>query len=628
MIGSILVASVLALQAAPTAKPAAPIAVVADAGPSVEVPADLAALTGPDTIAVLYLPDAGEVEKVNERLVETMGPIGQGMPLAASVKQMLKQAVRTDLEIPMNQPVLWWIDMPVTTGDEPPMGMGEVVFHQAMRIPGAEAAMAKARAEGEAAKAADPKARPVMPVRARSRGSSVTVLKGDLVVVSSDREPFEVAASPRPSELLKSLPTGFASGRVDLSRLMAEQGDQLRMLGGFASMGLMGGMEDGPADELDDTQKRQRAMRQQMADAVGKQIDSVVDALMQLKRATFAAAMQGDDFTVWADWSREAAFPKGLSAASAQALAAALPRGMPVYFGLSSNAMATIYDERISIDDTVATLGATPEQAKAYEAAVAKAREALDQVVDGVVGGVSMEGQAFAGVAAFKVKDAAAFRGALKSSLEGMHRSGMAEITVTEAGDALAMSIAPNAVRVQELMGLLAPGAEDAEAVKQATVPTRISLRFKGNEVLATQHRGEKPVDPATMAREGGDDLRAGLGSKAWGTADWFGVIDLRPFFADAIVRTEAVIAEAAPDAADPKRAEAAKAVAAGRPMLIRLWQGVQGGTTRLTIGLNVADWKKLVEDVEAARKTAGVDDEDDAEDDDDAKGDASDEPM
>jgi hypothetical protein len=606
MIGSILVVSALALQGAPAAKtapkPAAPIAVVADAGPTVEVPADLAALTGQDTIAVIYLPDASQVDKVNARVKEAMGPVGQAMPIDNSVAQFLKQSIRTDLEIPMNQPMLWWIDMPATEGDEPPMGMAEFVFRQAVRIPGAEAAMAKAKAD--AANAADPKAKPALPIRARARRSSVSVLPGDVVVISSDMEPFRVSDKPSPSTLLKGLPVAAACGRVDLSRIMAEQGDQLRMLGGLASMGVLGGMDDGGAeDKLTDAEKRQRVMKRQLADAVGKQVDDAIDALLQLKRATFAASIQGDDFVVWADWSREAAFPKGLSANAVQALAGALPSGMTAYFGASTSAIGVLYGDRVKIDDALATLGATPEQAKAYEQAMVHARQALDLIEDGAVGGfVGLESQPV-GVVAFKVKDAAAFRKAVRTSLDEVVRSGLAQVKVTEDGGQLSAVITPDAVRVQDIMGFFAPELEDAEAVKAATVPTTLAMRFKGNEVLVTQGRGETPIDPATLARAEAADIRGGLAAKAWGTADWFGVADLRPIFTQAMSGTTAALNKTQV-AGDPAgREQAVQAVAKGKPMLLRLWQGVQGGTARLTVEVNLADWKQLVEDVEKARK-------------------------
>lgn len=618
MIRTILVASILALQGVPASRTpvraAAPIAVAADNGASIDVPADLAALTSKDTIAVLFLPDAEAADQLEQRLKDSMGPVAKAMPINAYFRQLVREGVRTELEIPLKQPVLWWIDMPSGEGDEPPMGMGEFVFRQAVRIPGAEAAMAKAKADGEAARAADPKARVSMPIRARGRKGSVSVLKGDIVVVSSDMEPFEVPAKPAPSPLVTALPLSGVCGRVDLSRIMSEQGDQLRMLGGFAAMGMSGGME---ADEtLSDADKRRIAMKQQLGEAVGKQIDGVVDALMQLKRATFAVSLQGDDFSVWADWSRDAAFPKGLSAEAAQSLCAALPPGMVAYFGISTNAMLTMYGERLQIDDALANLGATPEQKKAYEEAMVKSRAAIEMIVDGGVGAmggdVSKGLESLGAVAAMRVKDASAFRGTLKGAMADLSRSGLAEIGIQEQGDLLTMTITPNAVRVQELMGVIGGEEAVAEAANQATTPTTLTLRFKGNDVLVTQARGDKPVDPASLVKAGAADVRGEVAAKAWGTADWFTTIDLKPIFAflnaDRLERaTRAGIVD---EAGAAKRREAGAALATGKPMLIRLWQGVQGGTTRLSIHVNLNDWKAFVEEVDRIenREDAGGD--------------------
>jgi hypothetical protein len=623
MIGSILVASILALQGVPASKtparPATPIAVTADNGPSVEVPSDLAALTGQDTIAVLYLPDAEAAEQIAQRLKDTLGPVANDMPIGVSFRQLVREGVRTDMEIPLKQPVLWWIDLPIAEGDEPPMGMGEFVFRQAIRIPGAEAAMAKAKAEGEAARAADPKARPSMPIRAKGRRGSVTVLKGDIVVVSSDMEPFEMPAQPAPSALVSALPLSAVCGRVDLSRVMSEQGDQLRMLGGFAAMGISGGMEGGPEDKLTDAQRRQRAMKQQLGEAVGQQVDGVVDALMQLKRATFAVSLQGDDFNVWADWSRDAAFPKGLSAEAVQGLCTALPPGMMAYFGISTNAMLTMYGERLQIDDAFANLGATPEQKKAYEDAMAKSRAAIEMIVDGGVGAVSgdlgAEPAGLSAVVAMRVKDAGAFRSTLKGAMADMGRSGLAEVKITEQGDLLTMTITPNAVRVQEIMGVMAGEEAVAEAANQATTPSTIAMRFKGNDVLITQGRGDKVVDPASLVKAGATDLRGSLAAKAWGSADWFGVIELRSIVASGMSSVATT---------DPKLAASAAEFAKGKPMLIRLWQGVQGGTARLSVDLNMADLKRFVVDMDTVQKSAGpaTEGDDDEGDDDDASGD------
>lgn len=638
MTGTLFLAFMLALQGAPASKPAAPIAVTqpAEAGPSLSVPAELARLTTKDTVAVVFVPNAAEADEVARELTEASGPASAMMPVGASFRQLLKEGIRTDLDIPMDQSVLWWIELPPSSEDEPGMGMSEMVFHNAFRIPGAEAAMAKAREEAQ--KAADPGARVTMPIRARQRPSSVSVLPGDLVVLSSVSEPFAAPAEgSATSPLLERLPMSAVCGRLDLGRVMADQGDQLRMLGGLASMGLSGGFEgmDGGDAKETDAQKRQRAMKRQLADAVGRQVDSVVDVLMQLKRATFALVLEGDDLNVWADWSRGAAFPAGLSPATVQNLCSTLPAGMSAYFGMSTSAMGTLYSEKLDIDDAIATLGATPEQRAAYERGMQKARAALEMIQDGAVGGMAMmpagDMSDASVVMAFRVKDAKAFRATLVEGMKEIAASGLATIDIQDgATDLLQATVTPSSVRMQDMMGVFGDAGDQeamAEAIKQATVPSTFALRFKGNEVLATQGRGDKPVDPAALAKAGAQDIRGMVAAQSWGTADWFGVVNLRPLFAASMEETAEVMAAARPSDKDAEKAQAAAEVGKGGPMLIRLWQGVQGDTARLSLRVKLSEWRQLVEEVENARKQVGDGDAaaDDDEDDDDAD---EDEPM
>ncbi|MGA1267349.1 MAG: hypothetical protein ACO32J_09230 [Phycisphaerales bacterium] len=638
MTGTLVLALTLALQGAPASRPAAPIAVTqpAEAGPSLSVPAELARLTTKDTVAVVFVPNAAEADEVARKLTEASGPASDMMPMGASFRQLLKEGIRTDLDIPMDQPVLWWIELPPSSEDEPGMGMSDMVFHSAFRIPGAEAAMTKAREQAQ--QAADPAARATMPIRARQRRSSVSVLAGDLVVLSSVSEPFAAPAEgSAPSALLERLPMSAVCGRLDLGRVMADQGDQLRMLGGLASMGLSGGfegMDQGDAKETD-AQKRQRAVKRQLADAVGRQIDSVVDVLMQLKRATFAVVLEGDDLNVWADWSRGAAFPAGLSPTAVQNLCSMLPAGMSAYFGISTSAMGTLYSDKLDIDDAFATLGATPEQRAAYERGMQKARMALEMIQDGAVGGMAMTQAAdmpdASVVMAFRVNDAKAFRTTLGEGLKEIAASGLATIDIQDgAADLLQATVTPSAVRMQDMMGVFGDADQEAmaEAIRQATVPSTFALRFKGNEVLATQGRGDKPVDPAALARAGAQDIRGMVAAQSWGTADWFGVVNLRPIVAASMQESAELAAADRPDEKDADKAEAAAAMRKGGPMLIRLWQGVQGDTARLSLRVKLSEWRKMVEDMEAASKRFGEgDDEAEEEDgDDDEAGD--DEPM
>lgn len=623
MLASIAISFVLALQGAPAAKtvnkPAAPIAAapVGESGPTLQVPAELARLTSPSTIAVLFVPDLAKGDDVIKRLADAAGPDAASALAGNSVKQMLKQSVRTDLDIPLDQPVLWWIDMPEAQGDEPPMGMGEVVFHQAFKIPGAQAAMDKARAEAAASNDPKVKSRPVMPIRARGRQGTVTVLPGDIVVISSDMEPFEMKADAPASALLERLPLSAVCGRLDIGRGMAEQGDQLKMLGGFAAMALSGDADRADEAKLSDADKRRLAMKRVLGEAVGKQIDSTITALMQLKRATFALNLQGDDIMLWSDWSRDAAFPAGLDTATVKSLAARLPAGMPIYAGASTNAMLTMYSDKLTIDDALVTMGSTPEEKKAWEDCMVKVQRMLGMIEGGAVMGVSMQDAKPTAVISMRVKDAAAFRTTVAEAMALVAKTGWGTVKLENAGDTMTLTTTANIERVKDIMAVFNAGpvaeevaAAQEKALAQATQPQTTVLTFKGNDVLMTQSQVGKAVDMA--AKPGANDIRNSLGAKAWGTADWFATLELRAFAANAMAQSGI------------EGMEAFKDLANGTPFTVSAWQGVQGNTTRLTLQANLKEVQSFMADMQAAARKAeakagkGGKDEDEDDDDDD----------
>jgi|GEM_PF-2800041 len=642
---TLLLSCIVALQSTPaapsagksSAKPAAtpvlaPIAAVpaGESGPTLEVPADLAKLTSASTIAVIYLPDMQQADAVAKRIADIGGAATEmlgssSMKLNSSINLMVKQSIRTDLEIPMNQPVLWWIDMPATSGDEPAMGMAEMTFHQAFRIPGALAAMEKARTD--AAQSTDPKqkARPTMPIRARGRQGAVSVLANDLVVISSSMEPFEApSADAIASPLLQRLPASVVCGRVDLSRVMSEQGDQLRMLGGFAAMSMIGD-KGGDESKLSPADKRRLAIKRALGDGVGKQVDDAITALMQLKRASFALSLQGDDLQVWADWSRDAAFPAGLNEATVHALAAKLPQGMTGYIGMSTSAVDAIYGERFTIDDTLATLGDSPEQAQAWKSATASLRATWAMIQDGCVGAVAMQNQNANMVTAFRVKDAAAFKASFMDAAANYTKSGLATVKIDQRAETLTITLTPNTERIKELIQVFVQERDATQNQAQEAALERVghamvvTMKLNGNDVLISQSFGDKVADAASMVNTNAGDVRASLAANAWGTADWFLAFDVRGILSQVVTVTQAMNKDA--DAAVQ-----AKALTAGKPVILRAWQGVQGGTARLTLQTNVAELQKLVSDVEAFAKKVGTSkgDKDDADDDDhdDDKGD------
>lgn len=620
MFANLLLAFSLALQGAPAPK-AKPITVTpaAEAGPSVEVPAELARLTGPDTIAVIFVQNLQRADEAIARIRAAAGSLAEGMPVQSELRRLLKDAVRTELEIPLDQPVLWWIDQPPGDGDEPPMGMSAIVSHQAFRIPGATAAAEKARAE--AAQAKDAKSRPAAPVRARSRGSSVSVLPNDLVVLSSDREPFAApGADAKPSALLQRLPASLACGRMDIGRLLDEQGDQLKMMAGFLQMSLMS--EPLPEDATPEERRREE-MQSAMAQAAVEQVNQLIDALMLLRRASFAVTLEGDDLRLWADWSREAAFPAGMSAEDVERLAAALPRGLQAYWGVSTNGLDTLFSERLSIDDAIANLGATDVERKAWTDAMTRARAMVQQLQGGIVGGVALldaEGDA-AQVMSTRVQDAAAFRKAMKDLAPAFERSGAGRMQVEEKGDTLTVRAEPNATRLKEAVEVLTREPMDDEALEsfnKAMQPSTTTMQFRGNEILVSQELAGKPVDIAKLGNAQATDIRKELVVGSWGTLDWFMAMDLRDLMAMVGDSLEA-----------EDEAAAMKNLRGGKPLMFRISQGVQGNTARLSTQVNLSELRDVVASLEKMMKEAeakgagkaGGDEDDDDDDEKDSDG-------
>ena len=620
MLANLLLAFSLALQGAPAPK-AKPITVTpaAEAGPSVEVPAELARLTGPDTIAVIFVQNLQRADEAIARIRAAAGSLAEGMPVQSELRRLLKDAVRTELEIPLDQPVLWWIDQPAGDGDEPPMGMSAIVSHQAFRIPGATAAAEKARAE--AAQAKDAKSRPAAPVRARSRGSSVSVLPNDLVVLSSDREPMAApGADAKPSALLQRLPASLACGRMDIGRLLDEQGDQLKMMAGFLQMSLMS--EPLPEDATPEERRREE-MQSAMAQAAVEQVNQLIDALMLLRRASFAVTLEGDDLRLWADWSREAAFPAGMSAEDVERLAAALPRGLQAYWGVSTNGLDTLFSERLSIDDAIANLGATDVERKAWTDAMTRARAMVQQLQGGIVGGMALldaEGDA-AQVMSTRVQDAAAFRKALKDLAPAFERSGAGRMQVEEKGDTLTVRAEPNATRLKEAVEVLTREPMDDEALEsfnKAMQPSTTTMQFRGNEILVSQELAGKPVDIAKLGNAQATDIRKELVVGSWGTLDWFMAMDLRDLMAMVGDSLEA-----------GDQAAAMRDLRGGKPLMFRISQGVQGNTARLSTQVNLSELRDVAASLEKMMKEAeakgagkaGGDEDDDDDDEKDSDG-------
>jgi hypothetical protein len=618
MVLSSLLVAILAVQGPPAVKPA-PIAAVpaAEAGPSLEVPAELARLTSADTVAVLFVQSLRGADDSIARIRSAFGEIGDGA-MQFELRRLLKDSIRTDLEIPLDQPVLWWIDQPPTDEDEPPMGMSSIISRQAFRIPGATAATEKHRAESAQAK--DAKSRPAAPIRARARGSSVSVLPNDIVVVSSDRDPFAApGAEARPSALLQRLPSSVVCGRIDVGRLLDEQGDQLKMMLGFVQMSLM--PTDPAGEDATPEERREAAMQASMGQAVVDQLNHLIDALMQVRRASFAVSLEGEDLRIWADWSRQTAFPTGIDAATVERLASALPRGLQAYWGLSSNAVDTLFTEHLSFDDAIVNLGASDEERKAWADAMTRTRAIMSQIEGGMVGGIALidleDGQQ-AQVVSMRVRDAAAFRKGIQELAPAIERSGTGRMSVKVEGETLTVRVEPNAARFKEAIEVLTRDSMDEEAMESfenAMRPSVATMRFRGNEVLVTQEPSGAAAGTVKLGDDQATDIRKELVSGSWGTLDWFAAMDLRD-----------LIAKAGDAAEDEQVASALKGLRGGKPLMFRVSQGVQGNTARLSTQANLAEVREAVAAIEKAMKAVeskgqakgGEEEEDDDDDDED----------
>ena len=335
-----------------------------------------------------------------------------------------------------------------------------------------------------------------------------------------------------------------------------------------------------------------------------------------------AKTSQGDELMLWSDWSRDAAFPAGLDEATVKSLAAKLPAGMPIYAGISTNAMMTMYSDKLTIDDALVTMGSTLDEKKAWDECMGKAQSMLGMIEGGAVMGVSMNDATTTALISLRVKDAAAFRTTLADTMALLAKTGWGTVKLENAGDTMTLTTTANAQRVKDVMDVFNTGpvaeevaAAQEQALAQATQPQTIVMTFKGNEVLMTQSQGGKPMDMA--AKPGATDIRNTLGANAWGTADWFATLELRALMANIMAQPGI------------EGLEAFKDLANGMPVTVRAWQGVQGNTTRLTLQANLKEVQTFVADIEAAAKKAEAKagkDEDEDDDDDDEDEDEKDE--
>ncbi|MCE9619293.1 MAG: hypothetical protein K8R92_05245 [Planctomycetes bacterium] len=558
---------------APTAKPtpatgapqAIPAAKSANIGPTVDVPAELAALVPTDAVAVVYVPSAADAEALTAKLESFGGPMRGVLARDKAVQKFLKTNLKTELEIPLDQPVLLWSTMPVAGENDPdanPMGGPDIRSYQAVRIPGATAEN----------------------VKPRTKRVSVTILAKDMVVVSDQKIAYGVpAAGSAVCPLLKQLPAGAISGRLDLASIIREQEDNLRMATSFLSMNF--GQAPPVGKDATEQEREDADMKQQMGAAISDQATLFVDFITELKSASFSIGMQGDQLNVWTDWTRNDAWPEGTSAAESAADLALLPPGMPVYAGLSRSTMGISLNKQVTFDDAMMTLGATDEQKKSWTAATEKMREVIAMMSGGVALGFGDVGGKPGYMIGLRVKDAATFQKAYTEGIDLFAKTGIySEAKVERVGDTLTTTLTPDAKRLKRIASALEGdlSQEQIEAIDKSAKPLTIAMDLKGNNVTTKVTpdfgvpEGEKISFPSTK------DIRSQINANAWGNTDWFASLDLR-----SIVGTMGTLEMKDFHLPD------------GPPALLTIRQGVQGGTQRISITTDVKSLGTLIDQYE-----------------------------
>ena len=572
MIIATIISSVLVLQAqstapiAPAAKNIPPIAATqsANIGPTVDVPADLAALVPTDAVAVIFIPNAAAAETLSTQLDSIGGPIRGMIPSSKAIQTLLKTNIKTTLEIPLDQPVLFWVVMPVFDENDPnqdAMGGPDIRSFVAMKIPGATNEN----------------------VKARSKRTSLALLPNDMVVVGAQKTPYEApAAGAATCALLKQLPAGAVSGRLDLATIMREQGDNLRMGASFIGMAFSQGQVNEPGATAE--QKETAQIKQQMGNAMGDQATQLIDLFTELKSASFSVGASGDQLNVWADWTRDAAWPAGMTQQECAADLALLPAGMPIYAGVSKSTLGISMNKQVTFDDAMMTIASTPEQKQAWTESMGKARAMLDMIAAGAaIGFGDMQGKPGYTVG-FRVSDAAAFQAAWQSMMDTFAKTGLySDIKCVSAVDSITTTLTPNAKRMKRLASAFGQDLtqEQIDAIDKAAQPMTTVMNFKGNNVtmVVTPDMG---ADAVKFVFPQSTDIRGQINANSWGNTDWFAMLDLR-VIAGLMASTETK----------------GFTLPEGPASMLSIRQGVQGGTQRISISTDLKSLGTLMEQYE-----------------------------
>ena len=572
MIIATLFASVLVLQAqatapkAPATKNIPPIAATqsANIGTTVDVPAELAALVPTDAVAVIFIPNAAVAEALSTQLSSSGGPMRGMVASSKAVKTLLKTNIKTTLDIPLDQPLLFWVVMPVADENDPnqdAMGGPDIRSFVAMKIPGATKEN----------------------VKSKTKRTSLALLANDMVVVGAQKSPYEApAAGAATCALLKQLPAGAVSGRLDLATIMREQGDNLRMGASFIGMAFSQGQVNEPGATVE--QKENAQFKQQMGNAMSDQATQLIDLFEELKSASFSLGTNGDQLNVWTDWTRDAAWPAGMTQQECAADLALLPAGMPIYAGVSKSTLGISMNKQVTFDDAMMTIASTPEQKQAWTESMGKARTMLDMITSGAaIGFGDIQGKP-SYIVGFRVSDAAAFQSAWQSMMETFAKTGLySDIKCVSAVDSITTTLTPNAKRMKRLASAFGQDVtqEQIDAIDKAAQPMTTVMNVKGNNVTMaiTPDVGVDAIKPALAQ---GADIRGQINANSWGNTDWFATLDLR-VIAGFMGESES----------------GGFTLPQGPASMLSIRQGVQGGTQRISISTDIKSLGTLIEQYE-----------------------------
>ncbi|MSR33523.1 MAG: hypothetical protein EXS12_01755 [Phycisphaerales bacterium] len=592
MIIATLLLSVLCLQTAtatwPTTATAAnkPTAIavtkVANIGPTIDVPADLAALVPSDAVAVIFMPNAAAAESLATQLASVGGPMRGMVAPSKAIQTLLKTNLKTELEIPMDQPLVFWITMSVADENDPnqdAMGGPDIRSYMAMKIPGATKDN----------------------VKSKTKRTSLALLANDMVVVGAQRAAYEMPnAGAATCALLKQLPVGAVSGRLDLATFIREQENNLRMGASLIGMALS---SNAPLSKNATQEgKEYEQIKEQMSAAMSDQATHLIDLLTELKSASFCLATSGDQLNVWTDWTRDAAWPEGMTAQECAADLALLPAGMSMYAGLSKRTLAISLNKQITFDDAMMNIAATPEQKQAWTESVEKTYALLDMMNSGAAIGVGDIGGKPGFMVGFRVKDAPAFQDAWQAMMETFSKTGLySDTQFKRTADSLTTTSTPNVKRMKRLASAFGQDVkqEQIDAIEKSAKPVTTIMNFKGNNVtmVITPDMG---VDAVAFKAPNNMDIRGQINANAWGNTDWFATLDLRVIaaFMAAAETNGFTLPE-------------------GPASMVSIRQGVQGGTQRISISTDMKSLATFMEQyeketmrvrLEARKKMSGSD--------------------